>query len=234
MMVLKQKAYWVAVGRAVLVVFVAALFSILFLYLPKFLADAGNSVNEVKPSGKEFDRRLAEGVHAVQPWSGQTVAFRACRITKPKMGGFRLGVFNVLEIDELEIILPCASGEAAEPGSSIVGSVTEPLQHSLDTEKLSALSGLDQRVSMLKINGFRLLMTDHNQQHIPIVIAKTAKNSGAKSISLEHCELLTEQLTRIHVTKAQLHLDKPVVIEAAGQQVKLDNLAAVLKNKDTN
>jgi hypothetical protein len=222
-------------GKFVLIIFMAALLGILFLYLPTVLLDAGNPATGVKSFAKEFDRRLAEGVHAVQPWSGQTVSFRACRVTKPKMGGFRLGSFNVLEIDELEITLPCASEKTAESGSSpLAGNVTAPLQRNLDAEKLSAVAGLDQRVSMLWVRGFRLFILDGTRQRVPVVIAKTAKSSGTKSISLEHCELLTEQLVRIHAPKAKLHLDKPVLIEAAGQRVNLDNLAAVLKNKDTN
>ena len=96
-------------GKFALIIFATALLCVLFLYLPKVMSDAGNPAVEVKSPVKEFDRRLAEGVRAVQPWSGQNVSFRACRVTKPKMGGFRLGAFNILEIDELEITLPCAS-----------------------------------------------------------------------------------------------------------------------------
>lgn len=229
---LKQQNDWLSAGKAVLVVSAAALFSILFLYLPRVFSGAGNHAAELRPSVKEFDRRLAEGVHVVQPWSGQSVSFRACRVTNPKMGGFRLGAFHVLEIDDLEIILPCAPAKTTE--TSVTGDATDPIQRGLDAEKLSAMAGLDQRVSVLKVNGFRLLMTDRNQQRIPVVTARLAKSSGATTISLEHCELLTEQLVRIQVPKAKLRLDKPVLIETAGQQVSLDNLAAGLKNEGTN
>lgn len=221
-------------GKLALIIFAAALLGVLFLYLPTIILNAGNPATEVKFSGKEFDRRLAEGVHAVQPWSGQTVSFRACRVTKPKMGGFRLGAFNVLEIDELEITLPCIPSQAPETGSSFSGNVTEPLRNSLDAGRLSSIAGLDQRVSMFSVQGFRLFILDGNRQRVPVVIAKTAKSSGSTSVSLEHCELLTEQLVRIRVPKAKLRLNNPVLIEAAGQRVNLDNLAAVLKNKDIN
>jgi|GEM_PF-2646982 len=219
------------VGKIAFVVSVATLFGVLFLYLPKVLSSSGRQPSEVKPVGKEFDRRLAEGVHAVQPWSGQTVSFRACRVTKPKMGGFRLGAFNVLEIDELEITLPYPADDA-ESGSAVGDSVTEPVRRSLDAGRLSAVAGLDQRVSMISIRGFKLFMTSRDQQHIPVIIAETAKSSGAASISMQQCELLTEQLTRIQVHKAKLCIGKPVLIDAAGLKVNLDNLAAILKGKE--
>jgi len=209
---------------------VATLFGVLFLYLPRVLSSAGRQPSEVKPVGKEFDRQLAEGVRAVQPWSGQTVSFRSCRVTKPKIGGFRLGTFNVLEIDKLEITLPCAPVEVAETGSSVADNATEPLRYSLDAGRLSAIAGLDQRVSMFFVRGFQLFIIDRDQQRVPVVIAETARSSGATSISLEHCELLTEQLVRIRTPKAKLRMGNPVLIEAAGQQVNLDTLAAVLKD----
>ena len=87
---------------------------------------------------------------------------------------------------------------------------------------------------MFSVQGFKLFILDGNRQRIPVVIAKTAKSSGAKSVSLEHCEFLTEKLVRVRVPKAKLRLDKSVLIESAGLQVNLDNLAVVLKNKDAN
>ncbi len=217
-------------GKVALVISVAALFGGSFLYLSKSIPDAGNSKAELKASGKEFDRRLAEGVYAVQPWSGRTIAFRACRVTKPKMGGFRLGAFNVLEIDDLEITLPCIPAEAAEAGDSNANKVTDPVRQGLDAEKLSAMAGLDQRVSILKVRGFRLLMINGNQQRIPVMTAQFAKSSGETAISLENCEFLNEQLKRIRVSKAKLHLGDTIAIEASGQQINLNNLAVIIKN----
>jgi hypothetical protein len=228
---LKPKIDWAVFGKVALIISVAALFGGLFLYLSKSIPDAGNSKAELKASGKEFDRRLAEGVYAVQPWSGQTIAFRACRVTKPKMGGFRLGAFNVLEIDDLEITLPNVLAETVEEGCSNATNATDPVRQGLNAEKLSAMAGLDQRVSMLKVNGFRLLMIDGHQQRIPVITAQSAQSSGVVSISLENCEILTEQLLRIQVSKAKLHLGDTIRIEASGQQINLNNLAAIIKNK---
>ena len=218
-------------GKIVLIISVAALFGGSFLYLSKSISSAGNSKAELKASGKEFDRRLAEGVHAIQPWSGQTIAFRACRVTKPKMGGFRLGAFNVLEIDDLEITLPSTPEGSADGDGSTAANATDPVRQGLDAEKLSAMAGLDPRVSMLKINGFRLLMIDGNQQRIPVITAQVAQSSGVMSVTLENCEFLTEQLSRIQVSKAKLHLGDTIMIEASGQQINLNNLATIIKSK---
>lgn len=147
------------------------------------------------------------------------------------MGGFRLGAFNVLEIDDLEITLPCTPAETAGAGQSNTNDVTDPIRQGLSAEKLSAVAGLDQRVSMLKANGFRLLMIDGHQQRIPVVTARFAKSSGATSVSLEDCEFLNEQMERIRVSKAKLHLGDTIVIEASGQQVNLNNLSAIINNK---
>jgi hypothetical protein len=225
------KVDWAVFGKVALIISVAALFGGSFLYLSKSIPDAGNSKVELKASGKEFDRRLAEGVYAVQPWSGQTIAFRACRVTKPKMGGFRLGAFNVLEIDDFEITLPGNPAEFANGDGSAAANATDPVRQGLNAEKLSAMAGLDQRVSILKVSGFRLLMIDDNQQRILVVTAQFAKSSGETTISLENCELLNEQLERIRVSKAKLLLGDTIAIEASGQQINLHNLAAIIKNK---
>lgn len=232
MIQIKQQNDREVAKKALLVVFAAGLFIILFLYLPGvFSAPAARKSKESLPGTKEFDRRLAGGVHAVQPWSGRTVSFRACRVTKPKMGGFRLGAINVLEIDGLEISLPCEPAATEKTDSSIAGSITEPVRNGLDTGRLSAMAGLDQRVSMLSVNGLQIFLTDRNQQRIPVLIAETAKSGGSASISLEHCELLTEQLIRIQASKAKIIMGKSIVIEAAGQRIDLDKLAAILRSK---
>jgi hypothetical protein len=228
---LNLKIDWAVFGKVALIISVSALFVGSFLYLSKNISSAGNSRAELKASGKEFDRRLAQGVHAVQPWSGQTIAFRACRVTKPKMGGFRLGAFNVLEIDDLEITLPGTPDGSAHGDGSTAANATDPVRQGLDAEKLSAMAGLDQRVSMLKINGFRLLIIDGNQQRISVITARVAQSSGVMSVSMENCEILTEQLSRIQVSKAKLHLGDTIRIEASGQQINLNNLTAIIKNK---
>ncbi len=222
------KIDWAVFGKIALIISVAALFGGSFLYISKSIGSAENSEAELKASSKEFDRRLAEGVHAVQQRSGQTIAFRACRVTKPKMGGFRLGVFNVLEIDDLEITLPSTPEGYADGEVSTAANATGPVRQGLDAEKLSAMAGLDQRVSMLKINGFRLLMIDGNQQRIPVLTARFAKSSGAASVSLEECEVLTEQMERIRTPKAKIHFGETSMIEVDGCEVNLGVLANIL------
>lgn len=219
---------WSVSGKTVLVVLMATLFGALFLYLPKLLMETGSPDESAVMSGKIFDRQLAAGVQAVQPSSGCTVSFASCRVVKPKAGGFRLGAFNILEVDDLEITLPCISAGNAGEKASGARSAAEPFKESLNADKLSAVAGLDQRVSMLRVNGLRLFMTDRNLQRISVVTSRSAKSSGASSVILEDCELLTEQMDRIQASKAKIFFGETIGIEAAGRQVDLNTLAESL------
>ena len=227
---LKQQMSWAVTGKTVLIVFMAVLFSVLFFYMPKVLLEAGNQNKDADIFCKTLDRQLAAGVQAVQSSSGCKVSFKSCRAVKPKIGAFRLGAFNVLEVDDLEITLPCIP--AANAGANAPGarSASEPFQNSLNAEKLSALAGLDQRVSMLKVNGLRLFMTDRTLQRVSVVTSRSAKSSGTSSIVLEECELLTEQMDRIRVPKAKICFGETIIIEAAGRRVNLNALAENLSN----
>ena len=154
------------------------------------------------------------------------ITLGACRVVKPQLGGFRLGVGDILEFEQLALNLPLDES-AAQPKAQ--GTINALLSQSLDLSAFRRMAHEAGPVSSTKVNGLRISLV-HGTNQFHLITASTARVIGRSNILLRECAFLDCDLRTVHADKVRLTEDhgwritpdggSPVDIEAVVEAVR--------------
>jgi len=141
------------VGLALLVFFVFLLFGVRRHTPPD---TATTAVAPPHVVSNRFSRTVVEGFRldggpGTAPFP--LIALGACRVARPRLGGFRLGLGEVLELDRLELNLPLDFPAA---GTNAAQTVNTLLSHSLDMSSFRRMAHVVAPVSSATVTGLRI------------------------------------------------------------------------------
>lgn len=177
-----------------------------------------------------FDRTVAEGVRLFRPEGGAfpVIAFEACRIAKPRLGGFRLGIGNILELDGLEVNLPLDARATVTNTTATGLSVDQILQQVMDVTALRRLTNISTPLSGVHVHALRVCMVQGNER--VLVLAAVSGRLAGKGLALKDCEFLDETHGHHKVSEARLCNENGWrVIAGDGTTVELEKVAVMLR-----
>jgi hypothetical protein len=180
---------------------------------------------------KQLDREVAGGARVSRPeWgTAPTLSFDSFRVVKPKLFGFSLGGFNLIEIDNLRVVL--TEGLLQKPSNLQEGEKTEAgflaLSDVCSVRALKRAVGVGKKVSGLKISGLSFCASDSDGTLTEILFAKAAKSVDSNRILLKECGFLDENLILHQVPEAEMDV-KDGVITTGSQLVSLELVAKKL------
>jgi hypothetical protein len=141
------------------------------------------------------------------------IRFESCRIRKQNVGGFSLGAFNVLVIDQLEVVLPSPSGR---PAKGNAGRVRLDQQAAYDVmgQTFRNMLATYPGFSKLEINGLSISImgwphANSANEVVNVLSAETAKSGRSKSLNLSGCGFVTPAGKHIECGDATLALARP-------------------------
>jgi hypothetical protein len=159
------------------------------------------------------------------------VALDAGRVARPRLCGFRLVIGRMLELERLEVNLPLAEAagdNVSQPATN--ASAPTPsvlLRRALDLEALGRQANAATPFFGLDAHGFRLAFV-RGRERVTVITATSARLSG-RTLVLNDCCLLTEDLRQIETSKARLIDENGWRVTAEnGLAVALDRLAAII------
>ncbi len=163
-----------------------------------------------------------------------------CRVAKPRVGGFRLGIGEVLELDRLELNMPLdppTAATSAENGpTSAVPPTAAPtvdalLTRSLDVSSFRRMARIVGPVSSATISNLRIaLIQDTNQ--IVILTAASAVLASRSELTLRKCVFLDGNLRSHEAAKAHLTNAQGWHLAAEnGPTVEIEAVAAALRQR---
>lgn len=167
------------------------------------------------------------------------VALSEGRIAKPKVGGFRLGIGKMLELDRLELNLPLDArtvvttadtpfGAADQSRTGDVQSVSAQLSRALDMQAMRRLANVTTPFTGLSISDLRISLVK-GKERVAVITASSARFTG-KAFTLNHCFFLTADLRQVEATKARLVDEQGWrIIGDRGQTAELEHVAAALR-----
>ncbi|MFZ4398158.1 MAG: hypothetical protein ACOYOU_21295 [Kiritimatiellia bacterium] len=139
----------------------------------------------------------------------------ACRVEKPRLGGFRLGVGDVLTFERLEINLPIENFIAdtnmdtratlASP-TNAMQTVDGILSRSLDLSAFRRMANIKTPVSSVTITDLRISLV-HGTNRVFLITAASARIANRANILLRNCEFLDRNLHSMTAAKAHLRED---------------------------
>jgi len=180
-----------------------------------------------------FDRVVVENFRLGAPECGPfpLVALGVGRIAQPRLGGFRLGLGHVLELDRLELNLPLndqAPVTNAEGRVDAAPGVTALLTRMLDVQSLRQCAHVATPFTGLSVHGLHICLVGGTNR-IAVLTASTARLTG-KEWSLTHCCFLAEDLQQVEVSQARLsHANGWRIVGEHGQTADLEAVATVLR-----
>ncbi len=124
----------------------------------------------------------------------------ACRVEKPRIGGFRLGVGDVLEFDRLELNLPL---DLTVRGTNTNQHVDGFLSRALDLSSFRRMANINTAVSSATIASLRISLVQGTNR-VAILTASSARITGRSNIALRNCVFLDNNLHSVEAAKARL------------------------------
>jgi hypothetical protein len=183
-----------------------------------------------------LDRTVAENFRLYPPEgrSFPLVALGACRIARPRLGGFRLGVGNVLELDRLEVNLPLDTDAAVTNAEGRVGatnrvvSVGDILHRTFDLAAIRRLVGVTTPVTGLTVGDLRISAVAGTNR-VAVLMASSGRLSGS-AFALKDCFFLDANLRQVEARRARLVDENGWrVIAEDGRAADLDQVVAALR-----
>ena len=189
-----------------------------------------------------FEHVIAEDVRLYRPEGGSfpLVSVGLCRLGKPRVGGFRLGVGNVLELERLEVNVPLdAQAVVTNTAEKIISTDTPPgallsvdqiLQRTIDLASLRRLAGASTRLSGVSLHDLHIYMV-RGTTRIVVLTAVDGQLSG-RGMALKKCVFLDESLRQVTAAEARLVNEHGWRIVAAdGATAVMGNVAAALRGR---
>lgn len=211
-------------GTAILPLVAVALLTALFLAASRTRQRAA-TVPPAPPSAPPtFEREIARDVVVFNLGTDALpgMAFQSCRIVKPRVGGFRIGAFNVLEVENLRLSVPRTRGVAQ--ADAIANGVSSVLRQSLDAHNMASFAGLKLKASALDIRGLAIDLTGADGSRTNLLQARHAKGSGVASLALEDGCLAEAGGVTTVFSHARLTLQDPVTLEIGNRRIRLDDI----------
>jgi len=161
------------------------------------------------------------------------ITLGACRVVKPRIGGFRLGFGEVLELDRLELNLPLEFPAAGTNADTCVTPSTQTvntlLSHSLDVSSFRRMARVISPVSAANVTGLRISLV-HGTNRVAILAAASARIAGRADIALRNCQFLGSDLRQYKAAKASLTEDHGWQISAEnGPTFKIESVVDAVR-----
>jgi hypothetical protein len=156
-------------------------------------------------------------------------ATTACRVARPRLGGFRLGIGEVLELDRLELNLPLDFPAA---GTNAAQTINALLSRSLDVSSFRRMAHVVAPVSSATITGLRISLV-HGTNQVVVLTASSGRIAGRSDITLRKCVFLDNNLRSCEAAKARLTNDHGWRLSAEnGPTVELEAVAEAVRRRE--
>lgn len=183
-----------------------------------------DEVSESKPRQKHYRETLVEGlaVNRHGLYGVDLVRCRSCRVEKRKKGIFTLGGFNVLVIDDLDIILPPEEG-CERPATEGDGDSPRSMARRMGvSDSFLSARGMPISFSGLKINGLSVGRLTVGNKPEPAFAAKSAK-AVRGGLELSGCVVYDAPDESRHVSNATLaYVDRKLRLTWDGGEMDLN------------
>ena len=183
-----------------------------------------DEVSESKPRQKHYRETLVEGlaVNRHGLYGVDLVRCRSCRVEKRKKGIFTLGGFNVLVIDDLDIILPPEEG-CERPATEGDGDSPRSMARRMGvSDSFLSARGMPISFSGLKINGLSVGRLTAENKPEPAFAAKSAK-AVRGGLELSGCVVYDAPDESRHVSNATLaYIDRKLRLTWDGGEMDLN------------
>lgn len=166
------------------------------------------------------------------------IALGACRVAKPRLGGFRLGIGEVLELERLELNLPLDTLSAGTNADRCVMPATQTgtvqtvnalLTRSLDVSSFRRMAHIVAPISSATIAGLRMALV-HGTNRVAILTASSARIASRSNLALRNCVFLDGDLRQVKAAKANLTNDHGWRISAEnGPTVAIETVAEAVR-----
>ena len=180
--------------------------------------------SERKPRQKHYRETLVEGlaVNRHGLYGVDLVRCRSCRVEKRKKGIFTLGGFNVLVIDDLDIILPPEEG-CERPATEGDGDSPRSMARRMGvSDSFLSARGMPISFSGLKINGLSVGRLTAENKPEPAFAAKSAK-AVRGGLKLSGCIVYGAHDESWHVSNATLaYVDRKLRLTWDGGEMDLN------------
>ena len=159
------------------------------------------------------------------------IALGACRVARPRLGGFRLGIGEVLELDRLELNLPL---DSPVDGTNTAQSVDELLSRSLDVSSFRRMAHVVAPISSATITGLRISLV-HGTNQVVVLTAASARIAGRSDLTLRKCVFLDHNLQTCKAAKVRLTNDHGWRLSAEnGPTVEIETMAGAIRQREAN
>lgn len=157
------------------------------------------------------------------------IALGACRVTRPRLGGFRLGIGEVLELDRLELNLPL---DIPAAGTNAAQTINALLSHSLDVSSFRRMAHVVAPVSSATITGLRISLV-HGTNQVVVLTASSGRIAGRSDLTLRKCVFLDSNLRSCEAAKARLTNDHGWRLAAEnGPTVEMEAVAEAIRRRE--
>lgn len=222
-----------------------------------FVSIGERAVYSVPPCRPELSREIGGGfrIRTGSPDS-PVISFKAVRLSKRKMGPFSLAAFNILELDDLEIVFSPDAVEREKVNLDMkqLTAVFAPIEverrktKAEDSGKISSQDALVPKDGWAEIR--RNLGIKEKISGLTIVRVSVAVQTGAEpecilraeraegrpdgALQLTKCFFVDANGLSHESPKGVLSLEDPVTLTAGGRQVILRDAARTFINRELN